>query len=118
MASLLTSREAIVDRMADVLEYVDGHLDDISDAIFRSESRKPGLADRALRGNVRYIGQTGDHISKLRDSLLAFDRMEPFVVDNSRVWMPPRLAPRFRMLHNDIDLLKNYDEHLVTSSRS
>jgi magnesium transporter len=105
--------EAIVDRMADVLEYIEGHLDDISDAIFRSESRKPGLADRALRGNMRHIGQTGDHISKLRDSLLAFDRMVPFVVDNSRVWMPPRLAPRFRMLRNDIDSLKNYDEHLM-----
>jgi len=105
--------EAIVDRMADVLEYIEGQLDEISDAIFRSESRKPGRADRALRENVRRIGRTGDHISKLRDSLLALDRMVPFVQDNSRVWFPRRLAPRFKMLRKDIDSLKNYDEHLM-----
>lgn len=105
--------EAIVDRMADVLEYIEGDLDKLSEAIFRSDRRKPGLADRRLRENVRHIGRTGDHISKLRDSLLALDRMVPFVQDHSRVWLPSRLAPRFRMLHSDIESLRNYDEHLM-----
>jgi magnesium transporter len=73
--------EAIVDRFADVLEQIGAHLDEISDAIFHSEERRPGRADRALRENLRHIGRTGDHISKLRDSLLALDRMVPFAAD-------------------------------------
>lgn len=105
--------EAIVNRLADVLEYIEAHLNDISDAIFHVEERRPGLADRALRENLRHVGRTGDHISKLRDSLLALDRMVPFVADNGRVWMSPRLLPRFRMLRTDIESLKNYDEHLM-----
>lgn len=104
--------EAIVDRMADVLEYIEAHLDDISDAIFHSDERRPGVADRALREKLRHIGRTGDHISKLRDSLLAIDRMVPFVVDNSQAWMPARLIPHLRTLRRDVDSLKDYNLHL------
>lgn len=104
--------EAIVDRLADVLEYIEAQLNDISDAIFHADERRPGRADQAIRERIRHIGRTGDHISKLRDSLLALDRVVPFVVDNSEAWMSPRLVPRFGTLQRDIDSLKDYDLHL------
>lgn len=104
--------EAIVDRLADVLEQIEAHLDEISGAIFHYEERQPGRTDRALRETLRHIGQTGDHISKLRDSLLALDRIVPFVADNGQAWISRRLTPRFRMLHGDIGSLKEFDEHL------
>lgn len=104
--------EAIVDRLADVLEYIEAQLNDISDAIFHVDERRPARADRTLRAKVRHIGRTGDHISKLRDSLLALDRMVSFVADNCEAWMPPRVAPQFGTLRRDIDSLKDYDLHL------
>lgn len=104
--------EAIVDRLADVLEQIGAHLDEISDTVFHSGERRPGRADRALRETLRHVGRTGDHVSKLRDSLLAFDRMVPFVMDNGETWIPQKLHPRSRTLRRDIASLKDYDEHL------
>jgi magnesium transporter len=104
--------EAIIDRLADVLEQIGGHLDEISDTVFHSGERRPGRADRELRETLRHVGRTGDHISKLRDSLLVFDRMVPFVMDSGEAWIPEKLHPRSRTLHRDIISLKDYDEHL------
>ena len=105
-------QEAIVDRLADVLEQIGSHLDEISDAVFHSGERWPGRADRTLRETLRHVGRTGDHVSKLRDLLLALGRMVPFVTDNAQAWIPQRLHARFRTLGRDIISLKDYDEHL------
>lgn len=104
--------EAIVDRLADVLEHLEALMDDISGAIFHSEELRPGRADQALRPTLRQIGRIGDHISKLRDALLVLDRMVPFVADHGQAWMSPMLTPRFQTLQRDIASLKDYDEHL------
>jgi len=104
--------EAIIDRLADVLEQIGVHLDEISDTVFHSGEGRPGRVDRALRETLRHVGRTGDHISKLRDSLLAFDRMVPFVMENGEAWIPEKLQSRSRTLRRDIYSLKDYDEHL------
>jgi magnesium transporter len=104
--------EAIIDRLADVLEQIGVHLDEISDEVFHSGEGRPRRADRVLRENLRHLGRTGDHISKLRDSLLVFDRMVPFVMDNGEAWIPEKLHGRTRTLRRDIISLKDYDEHL------
>lgn len=106
--------EAIVDRLADVLEHIEILTNEMSESIFHSQDRRPGRADRALREILRQIGRAGDHISKLRDSLLALDRMVPFALDHGRDWLSPVLTPRFDLLHRDIVSLKDYDEHLTT----
>ena len=104
--------EAIIDRLADVLEQIGLQLDEISDMVFHSGEGRPGRADRALRETLRHVGRAGDHISKLRDSLLAFDRMVPFVMENGEAWIPEKLQSRSKTLRRDIFSLKDYDEHL------
>ncbi len=104
--------EAIVDRLADVLEMIGAHLDKTSGEIFHSGESRPRRADQMLRENLRHVGRMGDHISKLRDSLLAFGRMVPFVTDNAEEWIPQKLQGQFNALRSDIASLRDYDEHL------
>ena len=104
--------EAIIDRLADVLEQIGVNLDEISDAVFHCGEGRPGRTDRALRETLRHVGRMGDHVSKLRDSLLAFDRMVPFVMENGEAWIPEKLQSRSRTLRRDLFSLKDYDEHL------
>jgi magnesium transporter len=104
--------EAIVDRLADVLEMIGAHLDKTSNEIFHTDEGRPRRAARMLREDLRHIGRMGDHISKLRDSLLAFGRMVPFVTENAEEWIPQKLHGRFEALRHDIASLRDYDEHL------
>lgn len=104
--------EVIADRLADALELIGSDLDRISEAIFHANENRPRRADQLLRETLRHVGRMGDHISKLRDSLLAFGRMVPFVTDNAGQWIPETLRGRFRTLRRDISSLRDYDEHM------
>ncbi len=112
MAAFVGLLEVIVDRLADSLEQIGSHLDDISDAVFHSDQSRRNRADRMLRETLRRVGRMGDHISKIRDTLLALGRMVPFVADGAEAWLPSKLRPRFHTLRSDIASLRDYDEHL------
>ena len=71
----------IVDRIADVLERVGGDLDRVSHTIFHAGAAKgarPRQADDELRRTLRDVGQGGDLLSKLRDTLLGMGRIVPY----------------------------------------
>ena len=107
--------EALVDRMADVLEQIGVRLDQVSDAVFHADEIRPARGVRAeavLRRTLRAIGRTGDHVSKIRDSLLGIGRIVSYVVQTEREWIPKELKPRFQTLRQDIASLRDYDEHL------
>jgi magnesium transporter len=104
--------EVIVDRIADVLENIGSALDQVSLAVFRSSDRRRPGSEHALRDTLRKLAAEGDHISKIRDSLLAMDRTLPFVVENADKWLPQKVRPRLKALHRDIMSLRDYDDHL------
>jgi magnesium transporter len=111
--------EAIVDRMADVLERIGGDLDTASQRIFRVETavrgraRRPAREDADLREMLRQIGRGGDLASKVRDSLLSLARIVPYVVGMAGSWLPSEVKPRLRTLRQDIASLSDYDGHLT-----
>jgi magnesium transporter len=111
--------EAIVDRMADVLERIGADLDTASQRIFRVDTavrgraRRPAREDADLREMLRQIGRGGDLASKVRDSLLSLARIVPYVVGMAASWLPSEVKPRLKTLRQDIASLSDYDGHLT-----
>ncbi|WP_128253463.1 magnesium transporter CorA family protein [Falsirhodobacter deserti] len=74
MATIL---EAFVERIADVLEQVSADLNAISDTVFFEDSDEP--LEQDLRKLLRQLGRKNRTLSILRESLLSFDRLLPFM---------------------------------------
>ncbi len=110
--------EAIVDRVADVLEHVGDELDDLSKATFAGEdgTKKSNArrADRRLRGILTSVGRCGDTLGNLRDSVLALGRMAAYAQQTRSEWQPPELQARLATLRQDIGSLNDYDQQLNT----
>lgn len=108
--------EAIVDRMADVMEARRNELDKVSHRIFHGNSDgppRPTAEDRALRATLRTLGRVGDLISKVRDSLLGLRRIITFLGQVEKPLFAADLRARLRTLRQDIDSLTDYDLHLT-----
>ena len=111
--------EAIVDRIADILERIAAELDNVSHRLFRAgpvetgSNRRPARANADLRVILRRIGRSGDLASKIRDSLLGITRIVPYVENNGAAWLSAEAKPRLRTLGQDIYSLSQYDEHLT-----
>lgn len=110
--------EAIVDRIADVLEHIAAELDELSHRLFRSghieaeAPRRPAREAADLRTILRRVGAGGDLVSKIRDSLLGLGRIVPYVASLG-TWLPESVKPRLETLRHDILSLSDYDAHLV-----
>jgi magnesium transporter len=110
--------EAIVDRLADVLERSASELDRLSHRLFRAGpasplSRRRSIGEADLRVILRRVGHNGDLTSKIRDSLLGIARIVPFVLTLAADWLPHELKPRLETLRQDIASLNDYDAHLL-----
>jgi len=75
---LLALLEAIVDRLADILERAGRDIDAISRDIFKQSGAKPGKG-KNLRAVLESIGRKGDLNSDIRDSLLTLERLVGFL---------------------------------------
>ncbi len=108
--------EAIVDRLADVLEQVGADLSALSTRVFQSDEtgpRSPATADKALRLMLRQVGQAGERVGNVRDSLLGVNRIAAYVGDVAAAWMPAELMARLTTLKHDIASLADYDNQVT-----
>lgn len=107
--------EAIVDRLADVLERVGAELDAMSDQVFHPAQRlQKRREDIRLQEALRTIGRAGDLLAHLRDSLLGVARIVPYAAEMAGEWIPPALKPRFATLRQDIASLNDYGVQLTS----
>ena len=74
---LMTLLEAMVDRVADILEREGGRLDQVAKSIFRHGSKKKRDVD--LAKVLELIGQHGELNSRIQESLITFDRIAGFL---------------------------------------
>ena len=75
--------EAIVDRLADVLERASGEVVTISHDIFHPSEKKASKRDRDFQLVLRRIGRKEDLVSKIQDSLLTLQRLSGFLANAS-----------------------------------
>lgn len=76
---LIALLEAIVDRLADVLERASREVIEISHDIFHPGAKKASKRDRDFQLILRRIGRKEDLVSKIQDSLLTLQRLSGFL---------------------------------------
>jgi magnesium transporter len=107
--------EALVDRSADTLEHTSAELDTLSQRTFHADgarTRSVKQASEALRHALRKLGQMGDWISQIRDTLLGLGRIAAFVSETGDV-LSAQEVPRLKAVRADITSLNDYQAHLL-----
>jgi len=70
--------EAIIDRLAQLLETTGDEIDQISREVFGNKSRKPTRKTRDLETLIERIGKKGDILTLARESLVSITRLSSF----------------------------------------
>ena len=108
--------EGMVDYGADMLEEIGIHLNRMSREAFNRYGRTPrrGIKRRTrlLREALVDVGNTGDRLSQIRESLLALQRIAPFVREKAEHWMKADMQARLKTVERDIKSLADFEVHL------
>lgn len=115
-AAFIGVLEAIVDRLADLLEQIGGELDGLSRQTFRADAMSVHRLRRQsaqYRGVLMRVGSLGDHLSSIRDSLLGISRIVVFVIEAASDWTPPDLRTRLNTARQDLASLNDYDVQIT-----
>ena len=110
--------EAIVDRLADVLEMIAADLDVLSHRLFRigpanRKAYRPAREQADLQQALQRVGRGGDLASQIRDSLLGLARIVPFVQIHGTDWMDAEVKAELETVRFDVTSLSDYDAHLL-----
>lgn len=102
---LVALLEAIVDRLADILERVAREIDGVS----RETFRRGGKAKQDIRALLEQIGRKGDVTSNVRDSLLTFERLVGFLaIVPAQRKAPKDIRERIKTLSRDVRSLLDH----------
>lgn len=105
--------EAITDRAADILEFIGGKLDDLSQNVFRRR-RGDRLSHQELRDLMRQIGHNGDLLSKSRMSLVSINRLLTFLIETAEEQGARRdFIRRLRTQGRDVAALSDHASFLA-----
>jgi len=101
--------EAIVNRIADVIERVGSDLDGVSARVFAHARRRGG---RDFREVLETIGRSGELIAKARESLMSLGRVLAFVQQSTVVQLPQEVRTRLRTLSRDVIAMSDHASFL------
>jgi magnesium transporter len=109
---LVSLLEAVVDRLADVLERAGHDIDRISRGVFQHNGGKP-TKSRDFRKVLEDIGRKGDLTSNIRDSLMTLERLIGFLghVTTQRK-CSKEVRDRLKTLSRDIRSLSDHSSFL------
>ncbi|MBP2292198.1 magnesium transporter CorA family protein [Azospirillum rugosum] len=111
--ALLGILDAVIDRVADVLELIGGRIDGLSTRIFTESLDSNGFGQAAkkpdeLQDVLRGIGRAGDLTHKVRDSLAGLDRLVAFLTSVSAGRLTKEQKAALKTLSRD---LRSLNEH-------
>jgi magnesium transporter len=105
--------EAIINRIADVIERVAADLDQISTEVFTPGRRQHRMsAARDFRHVLGRVGQSGELVSKARESLVSIGRLLVFVQQATNSQLTPDTRTRLRTLSRDVLAMSDHASFL------
>ncbi len=96
----------VVDRIADILEFVAADLSDLSNAIFTGESREPGTVN--YNDLLRRIGQGAARTSNARESLVSLRRVHGFFTETCGKVSAESVDEHWRITGKDVIALADH----------
>jgi len=99
--------EAIIDRVADILERIGADLDAISHDVFSPSSPTARRSGKDLKELLRRIGRSGDVISKARESLVSLSRLITFLLQENKDGVHKGLNSRLKTMARDVQSLSD-----------
>jgi magnesium transporter len=110
--------EAMIDYSADRLEEMRAEALQISQRIFHKEMQdwqqnKVARVNRILRETLVEIGDMGERLSHIRDTLLVLQRAVPFVAEHGDGWLENLVKARLKVAAADVQSLNEYGVHLL-----
>jgi magnesium transporter len=112
-----TVLEAMVDYSADLLEQIAGELNTVSRGVFKRSGRvgrrDVARSNRALKQTLALVGEAGDHLSHIRESILGLQRMTPFALEKGQKWIGDAVQARLRTVGQDLLSLADFEVHLT-----
>jgi magnesium transporter len=109
--------EALIDYGADRLEELRAEALRVSQRIFHEDmpekqKRNVAAVSRMLRATLVEIGDMGERLSHIRDTLLVLQRAVPFVNEHGD-WIEAPVKARLKMAGKDVQSLTDYEVHLT-----
>ena len=105
LAILSGLQEAIVNRIADLLEITGHHIDSLSNVLFRA--KEPGTKTN-FDDILRTIGSEGDLVSKSRESLISVSRLVSFLSQTPHYKNDKDSTDHFLLMLRDIQALSDH----------
>jgi magnesium transporter len=104
--------ESIINRIADVIERVAADLDEISAEVFATTTRRRQGRNLDFRKVLGRVGQSGELVSKARESLVSLGRLLVFVQQSSAAQMTQEARTRLRTLSRDVIAMSDHASFL------
>jgi magnesium transporter len=104
--------ESIINRIADVIERVAADIDQISAEVFATTHRRRPGRNLDFRKVLGRVGQSGELVSKARESLVSLGRLLVFVQQSSTAQMTQEARTRFRTLSRDVIAMSDHASFL------
>lgn len=113
-AHLMTAiLEAIVNRMADLLERTSIDLDNLSQRVFGAvEHKQQRRSELVFRELLTAFGRNGDLVARIRESLTSLTRLHNFLVETERLPNHPELREHLSGLRADLMSLADHEAFL------
>jgi magnesium transporter len=107
-----------VDYGADRLEELRAEALKISQRIFHKEMQdwqknNVSQVNSMLRDTLVEIGDMGERLSHIRDTMLVLQRAIPYVNEHGDTWMEAQVKARLKMAAADVQSLNDYEVHLT-----
>jgi magnesium transporter len=105
--------ESIINRIADVIERVAADLDSISSEVFTTARRhgRRGMS-RDFRAVLGRVGQSGELVSKARESLVSIGRLLAFVQQATNSQLTQDVRARLRTISRDVGAMSDHASFL------
>jgi magnesium transporter len=109
--------EALIDYGADRLEGLRAEALHVSQRIFHKDMadsmRNQTRTNRMLRATMVEIGDMGERLSHVRDTMLVLQRAVPFLAENGDGWLGDAVKARLKTASSDVMSLNDYEVHLT-----